>query len=301
MKSKRIVIEGFDDFLLKVKPHTQQVLVIENQAEVLENTFVFEYQILNFTFSQPTVLSNTIAKNTIAKNTTSETSTAFFCFVIIEGNLDVVLGQDHKSKHIEKHTAFLLDFSQNFELFLPQHYQANWTLFKIEKSKFEALIPQNLSTKSATKYLSPLYSHYFSNIVKALPSQQPVLINQLFYQILSEIQQKGRDNNQENAILKIEEYLLLNISQPLPKSEILAKMCNMSVSSFKVKFQQVIGTSASMYFYEAQMSFALQLLKEGQPIKAIAQKLNYANASNFINAFKRKYSFSPTKYQEENQ
>ena len=148
--------------------------------------------------------------------------------------------------------------------------------------------------------LSALSVHYINQLsikrgteTKKGECTRTIILHQLFYQLLIELITTNQQSS--DSIEQIKHYLLSNLSSPL---EELAQLCNMSVSTFKSKFQKSTGASAKKFFYDAQMNLATRLLSQGVTIKEIANQLGYANASNFIHDFKLKFGVSPMKHKE---
>lgn len=81
--------------------------------------------------------------------------------------------------------------------------------------------------------------------------------------------------------------------------EELAFLCNMSLSTFKRKFEEVYGTPPARWFHLKKMQQAAFLLKH-QNVKAseIHHELGYENLSSFVQAFKKEFGKTPKVYQQ---
>lgn len=81
--------------------------------------------------------------------------------------------------------------------------------------------------------------------------------------------------------------------------EELAFLCNMSLSTFKRKFEEVYGTPPARWFHLKRMQQAAFLLKH-RNVKAseIHHELGYENLSSFVQAFKKEFGKTPKVYQQ---
>jgi AraC family transcriptional regulator, exoenzyme S synthesis regulatory protein ExsA len=81
--------------------------------------------------------------------------------------------------------------------------------------------------------------------------------------------------------------------------EELAFLCNMSLSTFKRKFEEVYGAPPARWFHLKKMQQAAFLLKH-RNVKAseIHHELGYENLSSFVQAFKKEFGKTPKVYQQ---
>jgi AraC family transcriptional regulator, exoenzyme S synthesis regulatory protein ExsA len=81
--------------------------------------------------------------------------------------------------------------------------------------------------------------------------------------------------------------------------EELAFLCNMSLSTFKRKFEEVYDTPPARWFHLKRMQQAAFLLKH-RNVKAseIHHELGYENLSSFVQAFKKEFGKTPKVYQQ---
>lgn len=205
-----------------------------------------------------------------------------------------------------KRGSLFVSHRQACKIRFSKPYRGFWGVFSVSGAWSSESLPYPYQTLSKCLPLSALSIHYLNQLRRAEISEtkrencaRTIILHQLFYQLLLELITRSKQSSSLNSIEQIKYYLLTNLSSPLPAVEKLAQLCNMSVSTFKAKFQQNTGGSAKKFFYEAQMDLANRLLSQGFTIKEIANQLGYANASNFIHAFKRKFGVSPLKYKEE--
>lgn len=204
-----------------------------------------------------------------------------------------------------KQGMLIISHKQTCKIRFSKSYRGFWGVFSMSGQWCSENFPYPYPTRSNCLTLSALSIHYINQIrqgeipeTKRNKCIRSIILNQLFYQLLIDLTTATQQSSNLNSVEQIKHYLLTHLSSPLPPLEELAQLCNMSVSTFKSKFQQSAGASAKIFFYEAQMNLAIQLLSQGFSTKEIANRLGYANASNFIHAFKRKFGVSPLKHKE---
>lgn len=94
----------------------------------------------------------------------------------------------------------------------------------------------------------------------------------------------------------IELHLFSNL-----KLEQLAKLCNLSLSSFKRKFKKEFNDSPTNYIIEKRLEKAKELLSiSNLPISEIAYKMGFQDSLYFTRLFKDKIGMPPTTYRKEN-
>lgn len=90
-----------------------------------------------------------------------------------------------------------------------------------------------------------------------------------------------------------------NIGQHITVEE-LAFLCNVSLSTFKRRFQKIYQTSPQKWLIEQKMKLAAELLKQPQERPGLVfQKIGYENHSSFSETFKQQYGMSPKDYQNQ--
>ena len=78
----------------------------------------------------------------------------------------------------------------------------------------------------------------------------------------------------------------------------LAFLSNMSLSTFKRRFEQQFHTSPSKWFQERRLEYSALLLRnERKRPSDIYMEIGYDSLTNFIQAFKSKYGKTPKQYQ----
>lgn len=286
--SLKSAIEGFTSANADNKENTVNITPFFEQLSPLCN-----YLHLNISTREAIEFTQKIPSNS------SDSSGLLVCFFDGNRSLNIQIGDD--TIEISPPGAAILSHRSPFTIQFAETYKGFWSLFSLSAqwcSQHRAfpVLPKLLP-------LSALNIHYLHQLRtdSHTESDRPhlkrtVVINQLLYQFLSELLTESKQVNHNNSIEQVKQLLLTNLSSPLPPLEELAQLCSMSVSTFRARFQQSTGTSAKKFFYDAQMNFATRLLSEGFSIKEIAGRLGYANASNFIHAFKRKFGVSPLKH-----
>ena len=103
-----------------------------------------------------------------------------------------------------------------------------------------------------------------------------------------------------NAITKSQNNAITHVVQNHKfsnlKSEELAFLCNMSLSTFKRKFFEVYQTSPKKYMIVEKMKKARMLLLHNQRPSDIYYELGYENLSSFSLEFKKHYGVAPSLY-----
>lgn len=91
-----------------------------------------------------------------------------------------------------------------------------------------------------------------------------------------------------------------NICNPVTVEE-LAFLCNMSLSTFKRRFQKIYGTSPVKWLVSQKLTVAADLLKnQAERPGLVFEKVGYENHSSFSHAFKKQFHVTPKEYQERN-
>lgn len=102
--------------------------------------------------------------------------------------------------------------------------------------------------------------------------------------------------SQIDKIIKIKEYLLLDLSQNHTLQEICGKF-NISSTQLKETFKSYFGLSVKQFVISERLKYAQKLLLESDmSITDIANTLGYSNTSKFSKIFKDKYAITPLKF-----
>lgn len=105
------------------------------------------------------------------------------------------------------------------------------------------------------------------------------------------------DDEGQETISKIENYLTRNLFADFPGIEVLAEKFKISESKLKTSFKQLFGKPLYQYFQAKQMQLAKELLKENKLlVKEVANKFGYSNIGKFSAAFKKHHGVLPSEY-----
>jgi AraC-like DNA-binding protein len=117
------------------------------------------------------------------------------------------------------------------------------------------------------------------------------------------IELKGLDflysliSNSDNQSQKFIQTIESNKLNKLTIKE-LSFLCNMSVSTFKRKFEKSYAMSPIKWFQDKRLENAAYLLKQNNKRPSdIYEEMGYESLSNFITAFKTKFGVTPKQYQ----
>lgn len=91
------------------------------------------------------------------------------------------------------------------------------------------------------------------------------------------------------------DYILEHIEEELDM-ETLAKVALLSVSRFKQKFKNQLGTSPRSFINYHKIELAKKMLQEGQSVTDTAMELAFSSSNYFSAVFRRYTSVSPTEY-----
>ncbi len=123
-----------------------------------------------------------------------------------------------------------------------------------------------------------------------------------FFTLISLIS-KGRCDEHARIMLPLElstslEYIKKNLKNKICVSG-LAKVANMSVSTFERKFKENIGMSPREYITQRRLSLAAMLLMKGDSVSYVSEECGFSDYSYFIMIFKKKYGLTPLEFKKE--
>ncbi len=82
--------------------------------------------------------------------------------------------------------------------------------------------------------------------------------------------------------------------------ESLGRLAGMSRSAFANRFREIVGRTPLEYLTDWRLTLAQTRLREGQPIKMLANDLGYANASALSRVFSSRIGVSPREWLSQN-
>lgn len=153
-------------------------------------------------------------------------------------------------------------------------------IFNFEKS---LLILENNFTKD-----EKLSNLKMEEVLLYLYKKYPENINNFIQNALS-----------SNPYFEFKKLISNNLYQPLSLEE-FAFLSNMSLSSFKRKFNEVYQTSPRQYFIQTRMEKAKKELLNNKRPSDFFYELGYENLSSFSHEFKKYFGMSPKKFAEAN-
>lgn len=99
--------------------------------------------------------------------------------------------------------------------------------------------------------------------------------------------------------VQLEEVIQLHLYSDLKLNE-LAKLCNLSLSSFKREFKKEFNDSPNNYILSKRIEKAKELLRISDlPISEIAYEIGFQDPLYFTRLFKKRTNITPTKYRTE--
>jgi AraC-like DNA-binding protein len=194
----------------------------------------------------------------------------------------------------EKYKSILFFFSNEVVLKFIRKFELNQTNTEVHYStyafKYDAFIKG--------------FANSILDISKLSKSIQKNILDAKFEEImLYLIEFKGVDflysliNNSDNQSQKFIQTIESNQLNKLSVKE-LSFLSNMSVSTFKRKFEKHFHSSPSKWFQEKRLEHSAFLLKnKSKRASDIFEEIGYENLSNFIQAFKVKFGVTPKQYQ----
>ena len=182
---------------------------------------------------------------------------------------------------------FLTDFILNNKVATDKKLKVNNSLTIIAKDDYIFNFEKSLlileDNFAQDEKLSNLKTE---EILLYLYKKHPNIINNFIQNALS-----------SNPHFEFKKLISNNLYQPLSIEE-LAFLSNMSLSSFKRKFNEVYQTSPGQYFIKTRMEKAKKELLNNKRPSDFFYELGYENLSSFSHEFKKYFGMSPKKFAE---
>ncbi len=155
---------------------------------------------------------------------------------------------------------------------------------------------ENASSGFTSRYLS-FQQEYDKTSCKGLLLKSYFF--QFLYHFITELETATLDD--ENFKLKelqkireIEEAVTQSFHKPTPPVKEMARMAGMSISKFKILFEELFGQSPHQHILHKKMIYANELLQTGHySITQVAYKIGYNHPSGFIRIYRNKFNHSP--------
>jgi AraC-like DNA-binding protein len=183
---------------------------------------------------------------------------------------------DVKAKRLLGLNQELSDYLANQLQNLPhRHYKLNYNDLQNLKASFDCIALGGIDNT----YLSLQYFNCFLFNVK----------------ILEPIYAEKRPQINPN-IQKSLDYIELNYKDAIPLS-VLANISSYSLSSFKVKFKDIIGITPAEYITLRKIEYAKTVLSEpNQSVTKLAFDLGFSSSNYFCSVFKKYTNIAPSQY-----
>ncbi len=172
-----------------------------------------------------------------------------------------------------------------------------------------AAIQQNRTDAVIRIQLDAYLEGYISSLASFLsaptfPDKQ--LLHLKFEELLLNIFTNPRHRNLAQYLLSINKEQSASMQQIMEENfayclglEQYAHLCNMSLSSFKRKFQKLYNTSPGKWLSDKRLDFAGHLLKTtDKSVNVVGFECGFEDPSSFIRAFKKRFSSTPLQYRD---
>ena len=197
----------------------------------------------------------------------------------------------------EKGTLYWLQFNMTL---------ANGNFLTFQKEEAETLVKKILDIPyrhfSINKDFKKLLDNLFLVGSEKESPLQRIKIYSLASQILLSIldaSKGGLQNNKSDEILKAITFIKKNLDQVF-SIENLADHVHLSVSHFKVKFKNEMGTTPADFVQRQKISKSEKLLCDSNlNITEIAYSLGYPSSQHFSSVFKRYTGKSPSEFKKQ--
>jgi AraC-like DNA-binding protein len=96
------------------------------------------------------------------------------------------------------------------------------------------------------------------------------------------------------SVIKLHDYILDNLSNPLPTLKKLCRMLGTNEFTLKENFRKYYNTSIYQFYNDERLNRAQLLITQTQlPLKDIAFNCGFTDYGNFSKAFRKKFSYPP--------
>ena len=148
-------------------------------------------------------------------------------------------------------------------------------------------------------FMPSLIKDAFQSVIRGQSPQLSASYLALILNLMTE-EIHPEENALSEDIRQSAQYILRNLTQQLSLDE-LAKLCGLSVSSYKQKFKSQMGITPRNYINMQKIELAKQLLESGVSVTETSMKLGFNTSSYFTTVFKKYTSQSPADYAHKKQ
>lgn len=101
------------------------------------------------------------------------------------------------------------------------------------------------------------------------------------------------------SIQKLYDHILGHLDEPLPAARELARMFGSNEYTIKQRFKQLFNTTIYQFYNSERLKKAYLLIKDSEmPLNKVAEVSGFNSYSNFIKAFRKIYTNTPTEVRE---
>lgn len=135
----------------------------------------------------------------------------------------------------------------------------------------------------------------FNQLVKSLNDFASKLEFEGIYNPYLKTVAKEVPKDLSGIITQVQDYILNNLENNLPTSKELAHMFGTNEFTLKLNFRQFYKTSIYQFYNDERLKKAHVLIDQTAiPLANVATLCGFNNYSNFLKAFKKKYSYTPS-------
>lgn len=149
------------------------------------------------------------------------------------------------------------------------------------------------------------YAHLFKELVARWQTKQfcfearsVASLYELMALFVSEIYDKEYNLSARRRLQPAKEYIECNFNRYI-NLDMLANLCDMSVTNFRREWAKHYGESALRYRDKVRLNYAKEYLGVGYySVGDVAEKCGFADVNYFVRFFKKHIGISPGKYKE---
>lgn len=127
-----------------------------------------------------------------------------------------------------------------------------------------------------------------------------VQISRAYYDTADMVVSISEDISEDNRINQIVTYINEHLSEELSLDQI-ADAFYLSKFYLSKRFKQYTGLSIYQYIMKKRLTVARNMLSEGVPVIEACNQCGFGDYSNFLKAFKREFTCTPTSYMKQMQ